>query len=114
MNLTAVKPRKDKPRRAWLSVGLKMMIGVGLFSNLCIGFLMVVNITAFSQIASKTNALMEMTSSMNQHLRSGIFDLQKKYLEIPKLLKTDASEEVLEWAKKTFTLEKEEILNGPD
>ncbi len=104
----------DRKIRPGLSVGLKMMIGVGLFSSLCIGILMYVNFTSFAQIASRTNALLEMQASMNQHLRSGIFDLQKKYLEIPKYLETDAAQDTLTWIRQTFSIEREETIKGAD
>lgn len=113
MNSTAVHAPGRKINRG-LSVGLKMMIGVSLFSNLCIGFLLYINFTAFIQIASRTNALLEMTASMNKNLRSGIFDLQKKYLEIPKFLETDTAKDNLNWIANTFSIEKEETLQGPD
>lgn len=113
MDLTVAAASDHKVRRG-LSVGLKMMIGAGLFSNLCIGILLYVNVTAFFQIASKTNALLELNASMNRHLRSGIFDLQKKYLEIPKFLETDAAQDILTWMRQTFPIEKEETINGTD
>lgn len=114
MTTTIFKMSKGKSKRTWLSVGLKMMIGVGLISNLCIGLLLYINLTAFFQIASRTNSLLEVNASMNEHLRSSIFDLQKKYLEIPKLLKTDATKQVFDWVRTTFSLEKEEKFEGTD
>ena len=113
MDLTAVAATDRKVRHGF-SVGLKMMIGAGLFSNLCIGILLYVNVTAFFQIASRTNALLEMNASMNTNLRSGIFDLQKKYLEIPKLLEIDTAQDILNWVGKTFSIEKEDTLKGSD
>jgi len=113
MNSTAGVSQDRKAGRGF-SVGLKMMIGAGLFSNLCIGLLLYVNITAFFQIAARTNALLEMNASMNKNLRSGIFDLQKKYLEIPKLLETDAAQSILDWIRTDFSVEKEDTLKGPD
>jgi methyl-accepting chemotaxis protein len=113
MNSTAGVSQDRKAGRGF-SVGLKMMIGAGLFSNLCIGLLLYVNITAFFQIASKTNALLEMNASMNKNLRSGIFDLQKKYLEIPKLLETDSAQPIIDWIRTDFSVEKEDTLKGPD
>ncbi len=113
MNSTVVISQGRNSGRGF-SVGLKMMIGAGLFSNLCIGLLLYVNITAFFQIASKTNALIEMNASMNKNLRSGIFDLQKKYLEIPKLLETDSAQPIIDWIRTDFPVEKEDTLKGPD
>ncbi len=113
MNSTGVSAPARKVKRG-LSVGLKMIIGVGLFSNLCICILLYVNFTSFFQIASRTNELLEMNSSMNRNLRTGIFDLQKKFLEIPKFLETDAAQDVLSWIRQTFPIEKEETLTGAD
>ncbi len=114
MNITAIKPHGTKLKPGWLSVGLKIIIGVGLISNLCIGLLMYVNVTAFSQIAVRTNQLLEVNASMNEHLRSCIFNLQQKYMEIPKMLVSDAKEQISDWIRTSFPLAKEEIIKGAD
>jgi hypothetical protein len=103
-----------RKKSGWLSVGLKMMIGVGLVSNLCIGLIMYVNFTMFSQVESRTGALIEIYASMNSHLRSGIFELQRKYIEIPELLATDTTEKIFDWIRQTFPVEKEEVIKGSD
>lgn len=89
-----------------------MMIGVGLVSNLCIGVLIYVNFKASSQVAVETKALFEVNSSMNENLRLKIFDLQKKYLEIPERLKVDATEQISGWVQNNYTFEKQEIVKG--
>ncbi|MFH2093471.1 MAG: methyl-accepting chemotaxis protein, partial [Pseudomonadota bacterium] len=116
MTITTLKLPKTKTKRAWLSVGLKMMLGVGLISNLCIGLLMYVNITAFFQIESRTNDLLDVNASMNEHLRASIFDLQKKYLEIPKVLATDPAEQIISWIKTRYSagFVKEEQIKGAE
>jgi len=103
---------ENTAKHAWLSVGLKMMISVGLVSNLCIGVLIYVNFKASSQVAVETNALFEVNASMNENLRSKIFELQKKYLEIPKLLQIDVQEQILDWIKDRYHVEKEEMVKG--
>ncbi|MFH2059834.1 MAG: methyl-accepting chemotaxis protein [Pseudomonadota bacterium] len=84
--------------------------------NLCIGLLMYINITAFFQIESRTNDLLDVNASMNEHLRASIFDLQKKYLEIPKLLETDTAEKITNWIKTRFSsvFVKEEQIRGAE
>ncbi len=91
-----------------------MMIGVGFFSTLCIGLLLFVNITAFSEINSRTKAMINLHVDMNSRLRAGIFDLQKKHLEIPGLLETETGTQFEEWFKASFPEVKEECLTGDD
>ncbi len=112
--ITAIKSYRTKSKPGWLSVGLKIMIGVGLISNLCIGVLMYVNVTAFSQIAARANRLLEVNASMNEHLRSSIFNLQDKYLKIPSLLASDAKEQISDWIRASFPLTKEATIKGAD
>ncbi len=114
MNITATKPSGAESKPGWLSVGLKMMVSVGLISTLCIGFLIYVNVTAFFQIESRTNSLLEVNASMNEHLRFSIFSLQKKYVEIPKLLTADPAEQISDWIRTNFPLKKEEKIKGGD
>ncbi len=97
-----------------LSVGLKMMLGVGLISIFCMGLLVAINLQAFSQVGMETQALLEVNGSMNKDLRQSIFDLQKKYLEIPRLLHVNPADEILKWIKSNYTTEKEEIIKGPE
>lgn len=106
------KMKNQTMKPSWLSVGLKMVIGVGLVSNLCIGMLVYMNFKAFSQVGEETNQLMAVMSDMNDNLRTSIFDLQKKYLEIPKLLQVDPAREISDWIHATYTVETEDILEG--
>lgn len=112
--------KNDRPagrkavKSSWLSVGLKMVIGVGIVSNLCIGALIYVNFKAFSQVGRETNGLLEVTSSMNDNLRESIFDLQKRYLDIPKLLQVDPASQISAWIEDNYIIEMEGVLEGRD
>jgi len=101
-------------KRSLLSVGLKMMIGVGIVSNLCIGGLLYMNFMTAKQVSGKTGNLLQFTSDMNTNLKSKIVDLQKKYLDIPKQLKVDADASIKEWITTRFTVKKETLVKGRD
>jgi len=59
--------KEDKGFR--VSVGLKMMLGVGLISILCTGLLVYFTFQVFSQIGRETQTLMDINTSMNKPQR---------------------------------------------
>ncbi|MCF6248340.1 MAG: methyl-accepting chemotaxis protein [Desulfobacula sp.] len=101
-----------KHKGAWMSVGVKMMLGVGLISSICICALIYINYQAFAQLAIETNAFMEINTSMNQDLRTSIFDLQEKYLDIPRWLEVDAGTRIKRWIENNYLIENREQLKG--
>ncbi|MBU0969543.1 MAG: hypothetical protein KKC20_02795 [Proteobacteria bacterium] len=110
----AVKNRQLSPqtKRYRFSVGMKLILGVGLASNLCMAALIYTNFTASRAVGEKTNVLLSLNAGLNRELREEVANLQKRYLEIPKFLQVDHAASILEAVKKKFTLEKEEILIG--
>ena len=91
---------------------MKLILGVGLASNLCMAALIYTNFTASRAVGEKTNVLLSLNAGLNRELREEVANLQKRYLEIPKFLQVDHAASILEAVKKKFTLEKEEILIG--
>lgn len=108
----ALKKPGEKPAGTWMSVGLKMTIGVGLISNICIGCLIYFNSKAFSQIGVETGALLLVNADLQRELRNSIFDLQKKYLEIPELLRVDPAGRIKDWLESTYSFERETTIRG--
>ena len=78
------------------------------------GLLVYINLQAFSQVGIETQSLLDINGVMNKDLRASIFDLQQKYLEIPKLLQVDAADEVKTWIKYNYKIDKEEIIEGSE
>lgn len=114
-NSNGQKPPRPKTRKTtWLTVGVKLMIGVGLISNLCIGLLVYLNYTVSSQISAETTALLDVNSAMNENLRASIFDMQKKYLAIPQLLEQNPSGTIMDWVRKNYTVTADRIITGRD
>jgi len=97
-------------RGSWFSVGFKLMIGVGMICVFCMGLLIVINYQAFAQVSIETNALLEVNAVMNKDLRANIFNLQKKYLAIPKLLQVNADEDIKTWLQNNYIIEKQSII----
>ena len=97
---------------SWLSVGLKMMIGGGIVSTICFSCLIYFNYQFFSQVGIETNVLLSENLKMNQDLRNSIFNLQKKYLEIPNRLKVDPGNRIKTWLKKNYVISDEQKIRG--
>lgn len=108
------KNSERQVKNSRFSVGLKMVLGIGVTSIFCMGFLVYVNLQAFSQVGIETQSLLDINGVMNKDLRASIFDLQQKYLQIPKLLQVDAADEVRVWIKHNYKIDKEEIIEGSE
>lgn len=96
----------------WLTVGVKLILGVGLVSNLCMGVLIYTNWTATRDVGDKTNALLSLNAELNADLRESIFQLQEKYLQIPDLLTVDPAAAIKKQIRNGFTVDREEVLEG--
>lgn len=100
------------PRSTWLTVGVKLILGVGLVSNLCMGVLLYAGWHASRDVGTKTNDLLALNAGLNADLRERITVLQEKYLQIPALLSVDPAAGILEKIKSGYTVTKEEQLEG--
>lgn len=111
-DISSSPKRHQNHHKTWLSVGMKLILGVGLASNLCMVVLIYSNFIAGKVVGEKTNDLLALNAGLNQELRAEVGKLQQKYLEIPKLLQADDGERVLGEIKQKFRVAKEETLTG--
>ena len=99
-------------RTTWLTVGVKLILGVGLVSNLCMGVLIYTNWAATREVGEKTNALLTLNAGLNADLRDRIAQILDKYLKIPELLAVDPAAAIINQVKDAYTVDNEEILEG--
>lgn len=104
--------RLSKNPISFMTLGMKLLIGVGLISNLCIGTLLFVNWKANQDIGMKIAEVKALRESLSQNLRHEIVNLQEKYLEIPKYLATDPSKDILKWIEKKYPDKEEKIFRN--
>lgn len=97
---------------SFLTLGLKLLIGVALVSNLCIGTLMVVNWQANQEVTQKNEALAKLRDTLSDNLREEIVHLQDKYLQIPQYLEVDPTKDILNWIKKNHPVKSEQVIEG--
>ncbi len=99
-------------KATWLTVGMKLLIGVGLVSNLCMGVLLYTGWKSSRDVGEKTRALLTLNAGLNEDLRARITTLQEKYLQIPVLLTVDPSRTIWDKIKAEYSVVKEERLEG--
>ncbi|MBF0202384.1 MAG: hypothetical protein HQK66_13970 [Desulfamplus sp.] len=97
---------------SFLTLGMKLLIGVGLVSNLCIATLIFVNWHASREIGYKNETLASLRDSLSENLRGEIVNLQDKYMKIPEHLEVDTSRDVLKWVEEHHPPVNENILEG--
>ncbi|WP_022663879.1 methyl-accepting chemotaxis protein [Desulfospira joergensenii] len=95
-----------------LSVGIKLVLGVGLISNLFIGILVVYGWHSSKLVRNSADSLLSLNSGLNRELRSRISDLQGKYLDIPRQLRVDPAQSVLAWINENYGVEDRQIHEG--
>ena len=105
-------PSCREDRTTWLTVGVKLMIGVGLVSNLCMGVLLYTSWKTSLDVGAKTRELLTLNAGLNADLRARITELQDKYLQIPNMLAVNPAEAIVEKVQKRFNVSREETLEG--
>ncbi len=95
-----------------LSLGMKLLIGVGLISNLCIGILVFVNWQANKEITHKIEEVTVLRDNLARNLRQEIVGLQDKYLEIPRYLEVDPTKDIFKWIEKNYPGKEDQVIEG--
>lgn len=107
-----VQAGPSKVRHTWLTVGVRLILGVGLVSTLCMGALVYTNWKSTREVGEKTNSLLALNSGLNADLRERISQLQAKYLQIPEMLTTDPAAAIEAQVRASFPIAREEVLEG--
>ena len=97
---------------SFLTLGLKLLIGVALVSNLCIGTLLAVSWHANRQVFQKNEELTQLRETLSDNLREEIVHLQEKYLQIPKLLEVDPTKAIMGWLSQHHPVKSEAVIEG--
>ncbi len=98
--------------RQWLTIGLKLILGITIASNLCIGLLLYTNWQSTKDVTLQYNSLLQIQSEMSSNLRDKIHELQENYQKIPGFFSEDKTRIALDWIKANYSVAKQENLIG--
>jgi len=103
---------KMLPNMKWFTVGMKLLVGVGVTSNICIGSLLYINWNANQGLSQTMDELLIIREHDSSNLRQTVVDLQKKLLSLGDFFQVDPREAVRRYLVKVLHLEKEESVRG--
>ncbi|MFO7749432.1 MAG: methyl-accepting chemotaxis protein [Desulfobacteraceae bacterium] len=107
-----VAEKEKQSGKTWLTVGMKLTLGVAVVSNLCIGVLLYDNWQANREVGATTAEVIKTVDRLNKDLRSRMVELQTRFLTIPKALETDPAGKIVNWLETNYTLTGETVLEG--
>ncbi len=106
--------RTKKRGSGWLTVGIKLLVGVALTSNCCIGILLLVNHRANIKVEGMTSRMLSIRDRIDTNLRETIVGLQNEFGKLPSLFEHDLKQSILDRAERDFGITGREQLAGRD
>ncbi len=103
-----------KTRTRLATVGVKILVGVSLASNLSIGALLYVHVQSSDTVAEKVNAVLSIRENLSANLRMAIVKLQDEFLSLPNFLKTDPKASIVRAVEEAFQVTDRQLLEGRD
>lgn len=103
---------KSPQRSRWVTVGLKILVGVTLASNLCIGSLIYGNLHSSRTVESQVDRVLQIREQLSGNLRSAIVALQDEFLSLPSFFRVDFRQQLITAIEQQFTIADRQLLNG--
>ncbi len=114
MTTTSHPPPSQRPLRKnrWLSVGVKLMIGVALASNGCIGTLLLLNHQTAQKVEQMMDEVLVIREEVSADLRATIVQLQQEFINLPHLFASHPTQAVWDQVDKDFPVLERQRLAG--
>ncbi|MFZ5760525.1 MAG: methyl-accepting chemotaxis protein [Thermodesulfobacteriota bacterium] len=103
------KWRKDDRR---ISVGMKILVGVAIVTNVFIGAILLANRYGQEKIENATGELLTIYARLNDSQRQMIFSLQERYLGLGDFFQEDHASRILTELKSRFPISGEEKIEN--
>ncbi len=103
-----------KVRTRLATVGVKILVGVTLVSNLFIGALLYIHLQSSDTVAEKVNEVLTIRENLSANLRMAIVKIQDEFLSLPNFLKTDPKASIMRAIEEAFQVTDRQLLVGRD
>lgn len=94
------------------TVGVKILVGVALASNLFIGALLYVNLQSSDTVERKVNEVLLLREQLSDNLRAAIVLLQDEFLALPDFFRTDPRADIIKAVGQEFQVIDSRIFTG--
>ena len=99
-------------RTRFITVGIKILAGVALASNLFIGALLYANLQSSDTVERKVNEVLTIKDDLSANLRAAIVSLQEEFLALPDFFHVDPKENIIQAINKDFQVTDRQELRG--
>lgn len=99
-------------RARFITVGIKILAGVALASNLFIGALLYANLQSSDTVEQKVNEVLTIKDDLSANLRAAIVGLQDEFLALPQFFHVDPRADIIRAISGTFQVTDRQELHG--
>ncbi len=99
-------------RKSWMTVGVKLLLGVALASNCCIGALLFVNNRATHTTEQMVTEVLAIRERVEVNLRETIVELQNEFVALPQLFVDDPKIAIVQQVERDFQVRQRQRLAG--
>lgn len=96
----------------WLTLGMKILMGVSLASNIFIGSLLYFNLNSSRIVEQTVNQVLEIREKLNSNLRVAVVELQNRFLSLPGFFRIDPHASIVENIKREFEVTDSKTIEG--
>lgn len=105
-----MKIKDVRSRNRLTTVGIKILVGVTIASNLFIGSLLYVNVQPSETIKRKVDEVIAIHESLSTNLREAVVNLQHEFLTLPDFFHTDPNTEILQTIERDYAFVERKVL----
>jgi len=99
-------------RARFITVGIKILAGVALASNLFIGAMLYANLQSSDTVERKVNEVLTIKDDLSANLRAAIVGLQDEFLALPEFFQVDPRAEIIRAITGAFQITERQELHG--
>jgi len=104
--------RTEPTGKSWITVGVKLLFGVALASNCCIGALLYVNNRASHAVERMVAEVLAIREGVDVNLRETIVGLQKEFAALPQLFVDDPKKAIVQQVERDFQVRERQRFAG--
>jgi len=96
----------------WVTVGMKILAGVAIASNVFIGGLLYFNLHSSRTVEQTVNEVLEIREKLSSNLRAALVELQNQFLSLPAFFHIDPHAKIIETINKEFKVTSKNTIEG--
>lgn len=100
--------------RKWLTLGMKILAGVAIASNIFIGALLYFNLHSSMTVEHTVNQVLEIREKLSTNLRAAVVKLQNQFLSMPDFFQIDPYTKIVETLNRDFKIISKDKIDGRD